>query len=1077
MPARSASPPEPDPFATSALRRVVLDAWAASPARFREDANAEEALATGGYADRLLVELAANGVDAALEAQLPGRVRFTLDTEGPVPELRVANVGAPLTAAGVSGLASLRASAKRRRVGEEHESRSSVGHFGVGFTAVLTVTDAPSVVSTTGSVRFSAGDTTAAVAALGVAALDAEVGARGGQVPVLRLPWSDAATDVPAGFDTQVRLPLRDGLLPTVRRLLADMADELLWALPGLAVLEVELPGMPVRTISRQNLPGDRTVITDDGVSVGYRSVVRRGTVPADLLTGRPVEERGRTNWQVTWALPDPDDHTKPTPSFAAPPAPERLFLGAPTPTDEPLSLPARLVGSFPVDDTRRRLAPGPLTTYLLAIAADAYCELFATVPVDRRLALVPAAGFPAGPVDAQLRADILRRLSEAPVLRSADGSAVRPGAGCVVTGISDAAAVLLVRAVPGLLPPPSTLADLAALRVLGVTVLPLAEATSALAGIDGPPRFWRRVYEALADQQTEDVATVPVPLSGGGRRIGPLGCLLPGPDALDDALLERAARVADGLKIVHPEAAHPLLARCGAVPADTAALLGDPALIDTFRHFREDLEDADPDPDELRELAALALDLAATLGPAEGSAPPEGLLADVVLTNADGEAWPAGDLLAPGAPLASVLADDADLPVIGAEWLRYPERVLSAVGVRTGLTVLRVSDEDADLPDLADWWSEVVGDGPPPEPFDAVADLDLIDEQQWPRLLDLLGADRKALQALSSGPDPSYTRWWLSRFARIGGAPPSSWRLPEAVLLTGLYDVLPAGIDPVLARSIGALGDGADALRADPAGLVARLSDPSRSVPAGAVPLLTALAVEALEAHPDLALPGTVRTVSGAVIDADAAAVIDQPWLAQVLDPSMTVAGGPDPYRVARVLDLQLASERWSTRLVVPDAGVGGGVDIGADVGDGDGVGEPAPLERAVAERAALSLGVAVPGIALRVVAELRVRVEGGQGRQVTWWPMAGSGAPGAAFVTDGTADGVGRVVAWAAGRWADRDRAVAAARGGALNDIENGIANGIENIGNGIANGIQNGIANGIVNGTRSDTGYRIG
>ena len=37
-----------DPFGTAALRAVVLDAWAASPARFREDANAEEALAIGG---------------------------------------------------------------------------------------------------------------------------------------------------------------------------------------------------------------------------------------------------------------------------------------------------------------------------------------------------------------------------------------------------------------------------------------------------------------------------------------------------------------------------------------------------------------------------------------------------------------------------------------------------------------------------------------------------------------------------------------------------------------------------------------------------------------------------------------------------------------------------------------------------------------------------------------------------------------------------------------------------------------------------------------------------------------------
>ncbi|MCW2873460.1 hypothetical protein, partial [Actinacidiphila oryziradicis] len=49
-----------DPFGTARLRRGVLDAWAASPARFREDANAEEDLALGGYRDRLVVELAQN---------------------------------------------------------------------------------------------------------------------------------------------------------------------------------------------------------------------------------------------------------------------------------------------------------------------------------------------------------------------------------------------------------------------------------------------------------------------------------------------------------------------------------------------------------------------------------------------------------------------------------------------------------------------------------------------------------------------------------------------------------------------------------------------------------------------------------------------------------------------------------------------------------------------------------------------------------------------------------------------------------------------------------------------------------
>ncbi|MYW08909.1 hypothetical protein GT034_11195, partial [Streptomyces sp. SID2563] len=68
---------EGDPFGTARLRRGVLAAWGAGPARFREDANAEEDLALGGYRDRLVVELAQNAADAAARAGTPGRLRLT----------------------------------------------------------------------------------------------------------------------------------------------------------------------------------------------------------------------------------------------------------------------------------------------------------------------------------------------------------------------------------------------------------------------------------------------------------------------------------------------------------------------------------------------------------------------------------------------------------------------------------------------------------------------------------------------------------------------------------------------------------------------------------------------------------------------------------------------------------------------------------------------------------------------------------------------------------------------------------------------------------------------------------------
>ncbi|MEE4488636.1 molecular chaperone Hsp90, partial [Streptomyces sp. BE230] len=104
-----------DPFGTARLRRGVLDAWGAGPARFREDANAEEDLALGGYRDRLVVDLAQTPADAAARPHGPGRLRLTLHpaTATAPAVLAAANTGAPLDATGVESRSPLRASAKR----------------------------------------------------------------------------------------------------------------------------------------------------------------------------------------------------------------------------------------------------------------------------------------------------------------------------------------------------------------------------------------------------------------------------------------------------------------------------------------------------------------------------------------------------------------------------------------------------------------------------------------------------------------------------------------------------------------------------------------------------------------------------------------------------------------------------------------------------------------------------------------------------------------------------------------------------------------------------------------------------
>ncbi|MGQ0577146.1 MAG: sacsin N-terminal ATP-binding-like domain-containing protein, partial [Pseudonocardia sp.] len=279
-----------DPYGTAALRAAVLDAWAASPTRFREDANAEEDLRLGGYAHTWFVELAQNAADAARAAGVPGRLRVTVDGD----ELRVANTGAPLDAAGVAALASLRASAKREG--------DSVGRFGVGFAAVLALSDAPRVVSAGNGVAFSATRTAAAVAHLpGVAA---ELARRGGQLPVLRLAWPVEPTEpaAPEGYDTEVRLPLRPGL-DAVALLVAarGQAADLLLALPGL--VEIAVGGT---VLARADGPGGEVGIAVDGDVSRWLLARRTGAhAPADVAA-LAAEQQTRATWSVTWALPLP---------------------------------------------------------------------------------------------------------------------------------------------------------------------------------------------------------------------------------------------------------------------------------------------------------------------------------------------------------------------------------------------------------------------------------------------------------------------------------------------------------------------------------------------------------------------------------------------------------------------------------------------------------------------------------------------------------------------------------------------------------------------------------------------------
>ncbi|MGW5735478.1 MULTISPECIES: sacsin N-terminal ATP-binding-like domain-containing protein [Streptomyces] len=1011
-----------DPFGTARLRRGVLDAWAASPARFREDANAEEDLALGGYRDRLIVELAQNAADAAARAGAPGRLSLTL-RDG---VLAAANNGAPLDATGVESLSTLRASAKR-----EEPNNGAVGRFGVGFAAVLAVSDEPALVGRTGGVRWSLGEARelAADTARFSPGLGDEIRRRDGHVPLLRLPFA-AEGSAPDGYDTVVILPLRDAAAEDlVLRLLDDVDDALLLALPGLEEVTVHVGDQAPRTLRRTAEPGYVDISDSRDGDTRWRTVSRQGPLEPELLADRPVEERLRPHWSVTWAVPT--DHE------GAPQAPRSApVLHAPTPSDEPLGVPALLIASFPLDTTRRHAAPGPLTDFLVLRAADAYAELLADWrPVGEGIiGLVPG---PLGKseLDGALRQAILDRLPRTaflppavePAPRDDDPDvpewemplALRPRDAEVVEGAGADTVRVLADVLPSLLP--AGLERRAELRTLGVARVPLTEAIDRLAGLEREPDWWRRLYDTLAGVDPDRLSGLPVPLADGRTTIGPRQVLLPviGDDG------DPAALVRLGLKVAHPDAVHPLLEKLGALPATPRAVLTTPQVRAAVAASLDD-DTWDEDALDAEELADIVLALVRDANLAPGDEPWLGALA--LPDDEDGELTPAGELVLPGSPFAQVMRED-ELAAVDTELAeRWGEQPLAACGVLATFALVRATDvvldpdeleprdgdfaepDDAGLLDAVDVWCEDVLDRLPDTPVPPVAteiiavrDLDLVDDDCWPQALEMLARPplRDALTQplrilLPDGTTESvrsYTAWWLRGNPVLGGRRPAGLRASGGdPLLEGLYDAADAAgfDDEQVLRALGVRTSVA-ALLEEPGGaaeLLDRLADPERTVSAAQ---LHALYGALADLDPDqVTLPDEVRAVVDGevvVVDVADAVVADAPDL-------LPLAGGVallpvEPRRAGDLAELFQVRRLSETAAVEPS---------------GEGEVHPVP------ESVRILLGPATP--------ETYTEYEELSAGDVELdWRRTPDGTVHAA-----TLEGVAAGLAWAAGQWPRR-------------------------------------------------------
>jgi hypothetical protein len=504
------------------------------------------------------------------------------------------------------------------------------------------------------------------------------------------------------------------------------------------------------------------------------------------------------------------------------------VFHG-PTPTDEPLGLPALLIATLPLDPTRRRLAPGALTEFLLDRAAEAYADLVRQWPskTPGLLRLVPGP-IADGPVDAELRRRVIGLLALTPMLPAAAadaGEGVLEAAGELAEAgapggeqggelageLADAPAgeraeapVLLVPreavflapnsealvavledVVPGLLPAGFE-RDQAALSALGVRGIGLGDVVEAVAGLQREPEWWASLYAALDALSGDDplafdaLSALPVPLADGRTVRGPRGTLRPAA-GLDDATL--AALTPLGLRVIHPHALGEgarLLERLGAQPAEPRVMLADPAVLEAVDAAYDPvpLDDGTADPLAVAE-AVLALVRAADPRPGERFG-----LGRLLLPEADGDLTPAGELLVPDSALAGIVEAEF-YGFVAAEWVeRWGSGVLHAAGVPDAFPILRdtdvlldpdtLDDELTELDGFEDWAEHVEALCPPDSAPVVLAELagviglETVRPDAWPRALELLARTPALRQA-------------VVRPARLALADGSTLTLPSA--------------------------------------------------------------------------------------------------------------------------------------------------------------------------------------------------------------------------------------------------------------------------------------------------------
>ena len=289
--------------------RGTLDAYRAQPNLVTEHAFQERDMAMGGYQHRQLYELVQNAADALWARAASAQPhRSTANERGDESRIEVrltdrclycADNGYPIDQEGMRALMFSRMSPKR--------ATGQIGTFGLGFKAVLGVSDDPEFHSRSGSFRFQRSRSSEQIRAVVPSATALS------DFPVLRLPepidpldYSDGDPilgEMMSWASNIVRLPLKRKAHGDLKQQAADFPAEFVLFVPHVTSLTLVVDGRSPRRHVRLARDGDDFVL-DDGINAGRWRVLRRShrlsaEARADRRPGDDADEV-----LISWAAP-----------------------------------------------------------------------------------------------------------------------------------------------------------------------------------------------------------------------------------------------------------------------------------------------------------------------------------------------------------------------------------------------------------------------------------------------------------------------------------------------------------------------------------------------------------------------------------------------------------------------------------------------------------------------------------------------------------------------------------------------------------------------------------------------------